>query len=135
MKDRIHAFMNDMASNDAKKVSQWFTEESHVWIPPCSPVNGLARITALFRALFGRYHSVQWKVIDILPVAENRCIHICDSTGHLKDADVYTNRVITDIVFNDEGKILSLSDYFKDTSVFTKSRESKPKAHSTADIF
>jgi limonene-1,2-epoxide hydrolase len=120
MENKILAFMEDMASNDAKKVGQWFTENSSVWIPPANPVSGISRITALFRALFGRYESVQWKILEIIPINEVRCIHVCQSRGHLKGSDVYTNQVITDITFDENGKILTLSDYFKDTTCFSK---------------
>lgn len=116
------AFMEDMHSNDACLVADWFTEESELWIPPAHPVRGHSRIKALFRAMFNRYEFLQWKVLDIMPVSANRCIHICESHGKLKGQDEYRNRVITDIVFDDNGKILSLSDYFKDTSVFNCSR-------------
>ena len=112
--------MEDMESNNAERVANWFTDESTLWIPPALPIKGLSRIKALFRALFRRYEYVHWHIIDILPVNENRCIHICDSHGKMHGCDNYTNRVITDIVFDEEGKIISLSDYFKDTAVFAR---------------
>lgn len=114
--------MKDMHSNNACLVAAWFTEESELWIPPAQPVKGHTRIKALFRAMFNRYEFLQWNVLDILPVTANRCIHICESHGKLKGHDAYRNRVITDIVFDDNGKIVSLSDYFKDTSVFNCSK-------------
>ena len=120
MKDKIIAFMEDMESNSAERVSDWFTNDSTLWIPPASPITGISRIRALFRALFRRYEYVHWNIVDILPINANRCIHICDSHGKMFGCDSYTNRVITDIVFNDEGKIISLSDYFKDTAIFEK---------------
>ena len=120
MREKILAFMEDMESNNAERVAEWFTDESTLWIPPASPIKGLSRIKALFRALFGRYEYVHWNVVDILPVTEKRCIHICDSHGKMRGCNNYTNRVITDIVFNEEGKIISLSDYFKDTAIFTR---------------
>jgi hypothetical protein len=120
MKERILAFMEDMQSNDACRIAEWFAEESSLWIPPALPVEGKARIKALFRAMFTRYEFLKWNIVDILPVGNDRCIHICESHGKLKGCDEYRNRVITDIVFNAEGKILSLSDYFKDTSIFCK---------------
>ena len=119
MKERILAFMADMKSHDVNRISTWFCEDSMLWIPPAQPVSGLSRIRALFRAMLNRYDFLEWTIIDILPVAENRCIHICNSRGKLKGCEEYCNRVITDIVFNEEGKIISLSDYFKDTSVFS----------------
>jgi hypothetical protein len=55
--------------------------------------------------MFTRYDFLKWNILDILPVDDNRCIHICDSHGKLKGCDEYRNQVITDIVFNNEGKI------------------------------
>lgn len=112
--------MEDMQSNDAARIANWFGEDSVLWIPPAAPVIGYSRIKALFRAMFSRYEFLKWDIVDILPVGENRCIHICESNGKLKGCNEYRNRVITDIIFNEAGKIESLSDYFKDTSVFCK---------------
>jgi limonene-1,2-epoxide hydrolase len=120
MKEKILAFMEDMQSNDASRIANWFGEDSVLWIPPATPVTGYSRIKALFRAMFNRYEFLKWEIVDILPVSDNRCIHICESSGKLKGCDPYQNRVITDIIFNEEGKIASLSDYFKDTAVFCK---------------
>jgi limonene-1,2-epoxide hydrolase len=120
MKERILAFMEDMQSNDPVRISKWFSNDAKLWIPPAQPVEGIARVSALFRAMFNRYEFIEWKIIDILPVSDDRCLHICESRGKLKGSDEYTNRVITDITFNDEGKITSLSDYFKDTAIFCK---------------
>ncbi len=111
--------MEDMQSNDFARIAEWFGEESMVWIPPALPVTGYNRIKALFRAMFKRYDFLHWTIVDILPVGENRCIHICESFGKIKGCHEYNNRVITDITFNEEGKIIKLSDYFKDTSVFS----------------
>lgn len=120
MRDKILAFMADMESNDASRVSAWFTEKSTLWIPPAGPICGLSKIRALFRALFSRYDYLHWNIIDILPVSTTRCIHICDSWGSMKGTPAYSNRVITDITFDESGKIVSLSDYFKDTAIFAK---------------
>lgn len=119
MKERILAFMDAMQSNDAALISDWFSDDAVLWIPPAQPVCGISRVRALFRAMFNRYDFLKWTIIDILPVSDNRCIHICESYGKIKGCDEYRNRVITDITFNNEGKISSLSDYFKDTSVFS----------------
>lgn len=118
MKERIVAFMVDMHTNDACKVAEWFAEESSLWIPPAMPVEGKTRIKALFRAMFSRYEFLNWNILDILPVSEHRCIHICQSHGKLKGREEYRNQVITDITFNEDGKITILSDYFKNTEIF-----------------
>lgn len=118
MQERILKFMEDMASKDACRVAGWFTDNSTLWIPPAMGITGLQRIKALFRAMFNRYEYLQWDIVEIIPVSPNRCFHVCISKGKMKGLPEYNNRVITDIVFDETGKILSLSDYFKDTSVF-----------------
>lgn len=123
MKERILAFMEDMHSNDACRIAEWFADESILWIPPAAQVAGKGRIKALFRAMFNRYEFLKWNIVDILPVTATRCIHICESHGKLKGCAEYRNRVITDIVFNEDGKIVSLSDYFKDTAIFCKKHD------------
>lgn len=111
--------MKDMHSGDAALVATWFTEESELWIPPATPVKGLSRIRALFRAIFGKYDFLTWNIVDILPVSAVRCVYISESHGKMKGRNEYRNRIITDISFNAEGKITNLSDYFKDTSIFS----------------
>jgi limonene-1,2-epoxide hydrolase len=120
MKERILAFMEAMQSNDPARISDWFSDDAKLWIPPAQPIEGISKVKALFRAMFIRYEFLKWDIVDILPVDGNRCIHICDSHGKLKGCDEYRNRVITDITFNKDGKISSLSDYFKDTAIFCK---------------
>jgi hypothetical protein len=118
MKERIEAFMRDMHTLEAATMANWFAEDGELWIPPAASIKGQSRIKALFRAMFSRYDFLEWTIVDILPVSDTRCIHICDSHCKIKGRDAYRNRVMTDIRFNREGKILSLSDYFKDTAVF-----------------
>jgi limonene-1,2-epoxide hydrolase len=120
MKERILAFMEAMQSNDPVRISGWFSDDAKLWIPPAQPVEGISKVRALFRAMFTRYEFLNWNIIDILPVDDNRCIHICESHGKLKGCDEYRNKVVTDITFDREGKISSLSDYFKDTAIFCK---------------
>jgi limonene-1,2-epoxide hydrolase len=120
MQDRILNFMEDMASKDAGRVAGWFTDDSTLWIPPAQGIIGLQRIKALFRAMFSRYEYLQWDIVEIIPISNSRCFHVCNSKGKMKGQPEYTNRVITDIVFDEDGKIISLSDYFKDTAVFNK---------------
>lgn len=110
--------MKDMHTKDATVVAGWFAEDAELWIPPAIAVKGNSRIKALFRAMFSRYEFLTWDIVDILPVSASRCIHICESRGKMKGCIEYRNRVITDTSFNAEGKITSLSDYFKDTAVF-----------------
>ncbi len=63
--------------------------------------------------------KLSWTILDIMPVGNDRCIHVCQSHGKIKGQEAYSNYVMTDIRFTQDGKIIGLSDFFKDTSVFS----------------
>lgn len=110
-------FMLDMNAKDLGALREWFNEESIVWVPPASPVMGQCRIIALLRAIFSRYSKLVWMVTEIFQLTSRRFIiyHLSDAT--FKNGTTYKNEIITDITFNDELKIVRLSDYFKNTAV------------------
>ncbi len=117
IKNRCVAFMTDLDTKDTKQLSNWFVEKSQVWIPPGQPVEGSSRIIAQFRAIFRRYKDLNWKVNEVFQLSENRGLCISSSWGTI-NGKPYSNELVTDFTFNNEGKILRLSDYFKDTSCF-----------------
>ncbi|MFN2457197.1 MAG: nuclear transport factor 2 family protein [Chitinophagaceae bacterium] len=117
MKATCLVLMKDLETKNLDKLSNWFNHDNIVWIPPCKPVKGINRILALFRGIFHRYEALHWKVVEILGLENNRCLYISESWGRIGSQE-YQNKIVTDIIFDDDGKIISLSDYFKDTSRF-----------------
>jgi SnoaL-like domain len=117
MKEKCLEFMQDLESKDLSKISNWFNDNSLVWIPPGKQVEGVNRILALFRAIFRRYEKLHWKVVEIYELGNNRLFYISESWG-IKDNEPYHNKIVTDITFGNEGQITHLSDYFKDTACF-----------------
>ncbi len=109
--------MNDLNLKDMDKLADWFHDASEVWIPPAPPVKGNTRILAMFRAIFRKYNSLSWKVTEIHQLTDLRCFYFSESWGIL-NGQPYQNRIVTDIAFNEDGRIDHLSDYFKDTAVF-----------------
>lgn len=109
--------MEDLNTKDLEKLSGWFHENSTVWIPPAKPVMGSSRILALFRAIFRKYHSLNWEITEIHELASNRCLYMSESWGRVNESP-YTNQIATDISFDEHGRINKLSDYFKDTASF-----------------
>ncbi len=110
--------MRDLQTRDLEKIGEWFNESSVVWVPPASPVIGSSRILALFRAIFRKYDSIEWKVTEVHRLDTYRYFYISESWGVIGKSLPYKNMVATDITFDSEGKIEKLSDYFKDTGVF-----------------
>lgn len=112
--------MKDLQSKDVSRIAGWFSDCSEVWIPPSQPVQGAGRIAALFRAIFRKYQQLNWDVLEIYEVEPTHFFYISDSWGMVDEQNAYKNRILTQIRFNSEGKIIHLSDYFKDTNAFCK---------------
>lgn len=112
--------MNDMHTLNAVTVSNWFTDDATLWIPPSQIISGKSRIQALFRCMFKRYEALRWTVLEIMPLSDTRCIFVSQSFGTIKGKNAYANHVMTDVTFTTGGLITNLSDFFKDTSVFSE---------------
>ena len=112
------AFMDDLARRDLTALRPWFTEETELWVPPTGPVRGTRRILALFRAIFRRYDEIFWRVTDVHALGDGRYVYLTESWGRMAGDTPYRNHIVTLVAFDEEGRIVNLSDYFKDTEIF-----------------
>jgi len=118
MNCKISHFMQDLNSLNIEKLEKWFTDETVIWIPPTKEISGKSRILALFRAIFRRYEKIEWSVSEIFNLGNNKYFYQTNSLGNISGKGSYTNEICTIIQFSECGKILYLSDYFKDTKSF-----------------
>lgn len=118
MNCKISHFMQDLNSLNLQELEKWFTDETVIWIPPAKEISGKTRILALFRAIFRRYEKIEWNVSEIFNLGDDKYFYLTDSLGNLLGRDSYRNQICTVIQFSESGKILYLSDYFKDTESF-----------------
>jgi len=81
---------------------------------------GKRRNLALFRAIYRMYADLHWKVTEVHPIGERRFVYLTDSWGTIGPGREYRNKIATLITFDDDGRILTLSDYFKDTAIFAQ---------------
>lgn len=110
--------MKDLNSLNPDHLEKWFTEDSRIWIPPSKEIMGKNRILALFRAIFRRYENIKWTVSEIFHLGNEKYFYQTSSVSRLTGKDSYENEICTIIQFSECGKIMYLSDYFKDTKVF-----------------
>lgn len=115
---KITSFMIDLNSLNTDLLEKWFTDESTIWIPPAKEISGKSRILALFRAIFRRYENIEWSVSEIFSLGNNKYFYQTTSLGNMFGKGSYKNEICTVIQFCENGKILFLSDYFKDTKAF-----------------
>lgn len=115
---KVSHFMKDLNSLNPVHLEKWFTDESIIWIPPSKEISGKNRILALFRAIFRRYENIEWRVSDIFALGNEKYFYQTNSLGNMSGKGTYENEICTIIQFSESGKIVYLSDYFKDTKVF-----------------
>jgi hypothetical protein len=118
------AFVRDLNARDLGLLERWFSDQSLVSIPPRSELRGTRRVLAFFRSVFRIYDEIHWRVTEVYEIGERRCAYLTESWGTLRGGGPYRNDIVTLIEFDAEGRIIFLSDYFKDTSTFIRS-ESK----------
>ncbi len=115
---KVTSFMKDLNSLKIENLRKWFNEESKIWIPPAGEVVGEGRILALFRAIFRKYEKLEWKVDEVFHLGNGKYFYETLSIGTIFNKGTYRNQICTVVSFNENGKITSLSDYFKDTACF-----------------
>lgn len=115
---KISDFMKDLNSLKIDQLEKWFTDESTIWIPPSKEISGKNRILALFRAIFRRYEKIEWHVSEIFHLGNEKYFYQTTSIGNMSGSGEYENSICTIVQFSEHGKIIYLSDYFKDTKVF-----------------
>ena len=115
---KINDFMEDLNSLDIEHLDKWFTDESTIWIPPLNEISGKNRILALFRAIFRRYDTIEWHVFEIFALGNQKYFYQTTSYGTMTGKGTYENNICTLVHFSEGGKIIYLSDYFKDTKTF-----------------
>jgi ketosteroid isomerase-like protein len=116
--ERCVAFMEDLESRDFERLKRWLTDTTELWVPPAPPVTGARRALAMFRAIYRMYPDLHWKVTEVHRIGENRFLYLSDSWGTIGQGRPYRNHLATVITFDGEGRIVTLSDYFKDTAIF-----------------
>lgn len=130
-RELIGKFMVDLESRDVERLRQWFIDESVLWMPPFGRIEGARRILAAFRVIFRGYTDLHWNVTNIMDAGGKRFVYETDSWGILGKSTPYKNHILTIVDFDDQGRIVFLSDYFKDTSIFNAEKKSEDAIQST----
>ena len=115
IKELIQIIFNAFNKRDVSELEGYLDEEAVFEFPGTELVKGPKRILLFFKVLFRKYPRLKFNVTDILVDGDEACA-IWSNEGEDNTGKPYSNRGVT-IVRIKEGKIVFISDYFKDTSL------------------
>ena len=108
-----------MNKRDFSEMQKNITENLTFDFPGAGKIEGAKRVVIFLTALLRKYSVLQFNVSEVFTEGERACA-IWTNKGESKDGQPYSNSGVTVFQFS-EGKISSMSDYFKDTS-FTNTK-------------
>ncbi len=113
----VESLFNALNNRDLSLLDSCLDEKANFDFPGTELIRGRKKIRLFFKILFRQYPSLHFNVESTLTEGNRACV-LWTNAGEDRNGNPYNNRGITFIEFR-EGKIVYLSDYFKDTS-FTK---------------
>lgn len=117
-KDLVSILFGAMNTRNLSELEDHLSEEIVFDFPGSGTIQGKKKVLTFLKVLFRQYPKLDFKVENLIREAEQVCV-LWSNRGMRKDGKLYQNRGVT-IIKVSNGKIISLSDYFKDTS-FVKS--------------
>jgi ketosteroid isomerase-like protein len=117
-KDVALTIFSSLNNRDLSDLSQHLAQDAIFDFPGAGCIEGHKHILTFFKVLFRKYSRLTFTVEHVISEGKRVCA-IWSNEGEDKSGNPYNNRGITFVEVSD-GKIVSISDYFKDTS-FTKS--------------
>jgi len=116
---RIAAVIFTALNNrDLSQLDDYLDEDATFDFPGTTLIKGRKKIILFFKILFRKYPHLTFTVKETIVEGEGVCV-LWTNSGTTSNGHAYNNRGVTFVHITD-GKILFLSDYFKDTS-FTQS--------------
>lgn len=110
----VQTIFDAINKRDLAEFEQYLSEGAVFDFPGPGRIEGQRRILLFFKILFRKYPRLRFTVEDIIVEGDQACA-IWSNEGEEKKGGVYRNRGVTH-VRSSEGKIVFISDYFKDTS-------------------
>jgi ketosteroid isomerase-like protein len=117
-KDIALTIFSSLNNRDLSDLSQHLSEDAVFDFPGAGCIKGHKHILTFFKVLFRKYSRLTFNVGHVISEGKRVCV-TWSNDGEDKNGNPYNNRGIT-LVEISNGKIVSISDYFKDTS-FIKS--------------
>jgi ketosteroid isomerase-like protein len=103
-----------MDKRDFTLYEKYVAEDAELDFPGSETVKGCRRIIVFLKAVLRKYPELKFTIENII-VDEVGAAVVWSNKGRFKNGEPYNNRGITFVKLK-TGKIILISDYFKDTS-------------------
>ena len=113
-KELAQIIFSAMNNRDLHDLRHHLAENAVFDFPGVGRIEGRKRILTFLKVLFRKYNRLIFTIEDIISEGDRVCA-IWSNEGEEKKGNSYSNRGITLVKLSD-GKIIFISDYFKDTS-------------------
>ena len=114
---RARTFFDAMNARDFAQLEGHIGTEVVFDFPGAGAIDGSRRMLVFLKLLFRKYGRLVFTVEEVLADDDRACV-VWTNEGRTAEGEPYRNRGMTFMRFSG-GRIIWLSDYFKDTS-FTK---------------
>ena len=117
-------FFDALSSNDIDRAASVFAEEGSLLFPGLRPMKGRLLVKRMLGVIRRRYDDIVWQPTSPVIASGGWMVTSWDVAGTFKNsAQLYSNDVVSLAQLDRSGKILVLSDYFKDTLAFHPGRQ------------
>jgi ketosteroid isomerase-like protein len=111
---QARAFFTAMNARDFTALELHLAPEVTFDFPGAGAIEGSRRMLFFLKLLFRKYSRLVFTVQEVLADGERACV-VWSNEGETAEGGPYRNSGVTFMHFS-YGRIVSLSDYFKDTS-------------------
>ena len=112
----VRDFFDIFNQRDLDKIEDLFSPDAEFYFPKTQPLIGRNRILKFFNILFRQYPRLSFNIQRIIIEGQNAAIHWTNQGRNKRDVP-YENEGVTLMELMD-GKIIFISDFFKDTEKF-----------------
>ena len=116
--DMVRSVFKSMNTRDFSELDKIMSEDVVFDFPGAGRIEGYKKAVIFFKALLRKYSKLSFIISEIITDNQKSCA-VWSNEGKDREGNPYANRGVTLMHFS-EGKIIFISDYFKDTS-FVKS--------------
>lgn len=122
--DMKRDFFDALSSNDIRRAASVFAEDGSLLFPGLRPMKGRPLVERMLGIIRRRYDDIAWRPTSPVITSAGWMVTSWDVAGTFRNsAQPYSNDVVSLAQLDHSGKILVLSDYFKDTLAFHPERQ------------